>query len=868
MTAQVIPLAAAAGPSRAQILATARDWWDGGFTVLPISARGEKRPIGNWKHYQSDRPDWPTTEAMFTGADTDGLCVLTGGARCLEMVEFEGRGGHLIEELGRLMADHGLGELWERLARRGYAEATPGGGVHLFYCVADGPVRSNTRLACRPASPEELAANPHDGVRVLIETRGEGGLVVIAPSGGRSHPTGRPWLALTGSATTVPTIRAHERDALHAIAYMLDRMPIGDDQADQADELTADVPPPRPREPGDPTRPGDDFNARATWDEVLVPHGWVKSRRLGPGFGWTRPGKTIRQGISATTDQAADGVSRLYVFSTSTPFEAQRPYDKFAAWSVLNGHGSDLSAAAAALRRLGYGEPGTDQGEHGADQGGDQGGDSVDKVSAATIVVQHVLAAYELGVTPSGEAYAVPRGGPWVPVLLHEKGGRLRDVVAADLFAATGRVIPDRALGDGLRVVVAQARTSAAPTPLHLRCALHGDGLVIDLAQPGSARCVVVTPTGWRVQDDPPAPILFRRSGATRPLPDPGAPGGTGLEELRVMLGFGPGDDHWSLTLGWLLAAPFAHLPRPLLAYLGPPGSGKSTRAWCVVSVLDPREQLGSTFGKSVDDDQVKALNRYLVGYDNLGKISDAVSDHVCRLVTGEESDKRRLYSDAELTTISYRRTGVVTAITLPGLRPDAVERIVPVHLGRLPEDLRRSESALRDRFTAAHPAILAGLLDRLVTALSRLPATRAQLRPRPRMADYADVLAAADPHLAQVYAAVTEHVMADLAADDPFIATLAAWLATVECRWTGPPEEAWRLAAQHRHRFDDGRSTWWPGSARAFTAALELNAEPLRAVGIGTQGRRSNGRRLRLFEPVDRPENGASTVTQTGTPQ
>ena len=97
-------------------------------------------------------------------------------------------------------------------------------------------------------------------------------------------------------------------------------------------------------------RPGDDFNRRATWEEVLIPHGWQVAYQRGEVTAWRRPGKTT--GISATTNHG--GSDLFWPFSSSTVFEAQRSYDKFAAVAVLE-HGGDFAAAAEALRRRGYG---------------------------------------------------------------------------------------------------------------------------------------------------------------------------------------------------------------------------------------------------------------------------------------------------------------------------------------------------------------------------------------------------------------------------------------------------------------------------------------------------------------------------------
>src|SRR5258706_11601321 len=92
-------------------------------------------------------------------------------------------------------------------------------------------------------------------------TRGGGGSTILAPSGRRPPPTGKPWQIAAGGPASIVTITETERDTLHAIASMLDEQP----------------PPPPPSQgyPGTPhhDRPRDDLNPSPTWDEILVPHG-------------------------------------------------------------------------------------------------------------------------------------------------------------------------------------------------------------------------------------------------------------------------------------------------------------------------------------------------------------------------------------------------------------------------------------------------------------------------------------------------------------------------------------------------------------------------------------------------------------------
>ena len=95
-------------------------------------------------------------------------------------------------------------------------------------------------------------------------------------------------------------------------------------------------------------RPGDRFNAEHSWPDILTPYGWTVDHEDYEGVTyWTRPGKD--EGVSATTNYM--GSDLFYVFSTSTEFEAERGYDKFGVYAVLE-HAGDISAAAAAISAL------------------------------------------------------------------------------------------------------------------------------------------------------------------------------------------------------------------------------------------------------------------------------------------------------------------------------------------------------------------------------------------------------------------------------------------------------------------------------------------------------------------------------------
>lgn len=335
------------------IAEAALTWYDAGCSIIPIRADGTKKPLAEWKKQQSERLSRAFIENLYTRQPQLGVGIVCGAVSGnLEMLELEGRATSSadIDKIVSECEKRGINYLFTSLMYDGYAEWTPSGGLHFLYRISGHEVPGNTKIARRPATPEELIDKPDDRFKVLAETRGEGGYLVVAPSCGTVHDTGDSWSVAAGELGVIPTISWEERQRLHeALHAALDEMP---------------APPPPPARPqlssllpATSDRPGDDFNIRGNWYDILLPHGWTVDKRQGNTTYWVRPGKDPRSGHSATTGRAADG-DRLYVFSSATIFEPEQPYNKFAAYALLE-HNGDYAAAARALGTMGFGKRAT-----------------------------------------------------------------------------------------------------------------------------------------------------------------------------------------------------------------------------------------------------------------------------------------------------------------------------------------------------------------------------------------------------------------------------------------------------------------------------------------------------------------------------
>ncbi len=307
-----------------------------GLRVLP-AARVSKRPaVGQWKRYRQRQPTAAEWSAWLAN-NPDALCILCGKAsNQLEIIDFDAEG-----ELFEAWCNHVPPELLQRLV----IEKTQSGGYHIIYRY-EGEVCGNMKLAQRRIGTMTAT---------LIETRGEGGLFLCAPTPG--------YEVIQGDLCDLPVLSETERDILLQRAWELNEYlpPVVDcpsnngmvgqtspSSAGQADPLADNA-----------DRPGDDYNRRGDVRCVLAQHGWSLARP-GENEYWRRPGKTC--GWSATLK---NGV--FYVFSASAhPFEPNRAYSPFSVYTLLN-HGGDWAAAAGSLRLSGYGSDSLADNAHGVD---------------------------------------------------------------------------------------------------------------------------------------------------------------------------------------------------------------------------------------------------------------------------------------------------------------------------------------------------------------------------------------------------------------------------------------------------------------------------------------------------------------------
>jgi putative DNA primase/helicase len=301
---------------------TAQRYVELGFSVIPINAN--KQPMVSWKPFQERIPSETELGKMFS-ASSGRLAVITGkvsgGLEVIDVdVKYDNKGSLWREYAGTIKSHDA--ELFSRLV----IARTANRGYHLYYRCPT--IERNKKLARRAATEEE--ANKGERVKVLIETRGEGGYVASAPTDGYEF--------IQGDLSSVRSITAEQRGLLYAIARSFDEVSKTDGGTAGESRINT---------------PLDDFNARGDVPAILERHGWIPTGQSGDRQHFRRPGGADDH----SSGNYHTSLRKFYVFSTSTEFEADRAYSPAEVYATLECEGS-LSAAARQLAREGYGKTG------------------------------------------------------------------------------------------------------------------------------------------------------------------------------------------------------------------------------------------------------------------------------------------------------------------------------------------------------------------------------------------------------------------------------------------------------------------------------------------------------------------------------
>lgn len=188
-----------------------------GMCAIPAAGHTDptnpKRPYGAWRNYQQQRPSARYLENLYAEGQFTTVGLVCGNISAgLECLDFDTLAGYHM--FCQVAMESDLASLVARI-QAGYSEWSPK-GVHLLYFC------------------ETVGRNLKLNERLKVETRGEGGFVVIAPTVFANATASMQYRLESGSLESIARISATEREQLHSLIRALGATELLDDATPRA----------------------------------------------------------------------------------------------------------------------------------------------------------------------------------------------------------------------------------------------------------------------------------------------------------------------------------------------------------------------------------------------------------------------------------------------------------------------------------------------------------------------------------------------------------------------------------------------------------------------------------------------------------
>jgi hypothetical protein len=283
-----------------------------GYRVIPIRPREKRPPIAAWQDAATTQTG--TIQAWWTGRYADhGIGIVTGtlddGTRYIALdLDEHNPTSSGTATLDRLQERHG------RLPETVEAK-TGSGGTHLLFRLKE--------------SHGDISNGAGRLLGAGIDVRAVNAQIVVAPT---VHPNGNEYRWVDGHAPgeiEMATLPDWVADIITTKEQQTATSTVNTRTEDDVD-----------------TRAGTRFNRETRWDDLLLNDGWTPHHTENDVYYWTRPNKSVRDGVSATVNH--NGNDNLTVFTTSISNLPPGSYDRFGYWTQTR-HSGDFKEAARQL---------------------------------------------------------------------------------------------------------------------------------------------------------------------------------------------------------------------------------------------------------------------------------------------------------------------------------------------------------------------------------------------------------------------------------------------------------------------------------------------------------------------------------------
>jgi len=509
------------------------------------------------------------------------------------------------------------------------------------------------------------------------------------------------------------------------------------------------------------------------------------------------------------------------------------------------------------------------RGQRAPSKDADHERDTEQKASAAKQAVDAVhMLNPELWHSGSDGYISLMVGG--VPRTLAIRSSDFADLLGLIVYQTSDKPLASDALRAAQNTLAAEARYAGPEYPVYSRIAHHAGDVWVDLGdQTGQA--VQITVNGWEVVEASDVPIKFVRSRSALALPIPERSGSfTPLRTIFPQID----DEAETLVLGWLVGCFQPQGARAFCELVGGQGSGKSTIARYLVSLVDPATVPARALPRDEQALLIATKYRAVLAFDNLSVISPEMSDAFCRISTGAGIGQRALFTNDEEVLLLAILPLLWTCIEPQAVRrPDLQDRTISISIGAL-DDSTLTEHEVDEAFQDVYPQLLGALYDAVSCALRRRSFIR--LDRLPRLADFALWVEAAAPALGWEDGRFIDVLEGSrtaanaLAVEANITASAVVTFMKARMEWEGTAAE---LLVELRSAVDDEnrRARAFPRDATRLSGQLKRLQRPLLAVGIGVGFHRTKASRTIRLDRLERSPGEhqvkPSSMTETRSP-
>ena len=305
---------------------TIQEYLDNGINTLCVN--DQKGPYRSWKHLQSELQvpkDYPNAYGIGI------ICgKISGGLEIIDIDLKYDITNTLYDRYKKKIHDTDPNILKKLMVVRTPSKDYPNKGYHWIYrCSVS---EKNLKLAQRYTTEEEREEHPDETIKVLIETRGEGGYAC-------TYPTPNYEIIHKDNFSQIEIITPEERDILLCCARELDEIKKiassmtkkDHTEINNAFNISSD---------NKVESVWEDYNNRTDISSILMDHGWSYVSEDPIRSFWKRPGDTTAK--HSGNILLSDNLFRT--FSTSTELDPDKTYSPSELYVFLVHNGDRKSA--------------------------------------------------------------------------------------------------------------------------------------------------------------------------------------------------------------------------------------------------------------------------------------------------------------------------------------------------------------------------------------------------------------------------------------------------------------------------------------------------------------------------------------------